>query len=112
MCGGSDVGGCVYGGDMDGGSAGRRSAGRESSIMGTDGGSALTRTQVLAAAERALGFACLLDCSPAPYGLSLANRLRLGSLMCWAVSPLSTFPWRRFFPWFPPICAAISGQVC
>jgi len=33
--------------------------------------------------------------------------------MCWAVSPaVNSFPWQRFFPWFSPIRAAVSGQVC
>ena len=80
------------------------------------GGSALrtiaVQARALAAAERASGFARFPDCSPAPYGSSSTARLRLGTLMCWAISELSTLPRWRFFPQFSPIRAVVSGQLC
>src|SRR5258707_4360268 len=66
--------------------------------------------RILAAAERALGFACLPDCSPAPYGLLAVVHLRFGSPICWAVSALLTLP--CLLTCFTPIRAAVSGQEC
>jgi len=75
--------------------------------------SAAARARALAAAERALGFACLPDCSLAPYRLLLAGCLWLGSPMCSAVSALSTLPFPWLLPVLPcltPICIVVSGQ--
>src|SRR5713226_5072487 len=98
--------------------AGRgRDIGRGSDLgRGSDaGGSALraprsstARAQVLVAAECASGFACLPDCSPAPYRSSAAACLRFGSPIYWAVSTLSTLP--CLLTCFTPIRAAVSGQ--
>src|SRR5258707_11379827 len=119
VSGGRDTGGgrdASRGRDTGGG----RDVGRGSDLgRGSDaGGSALKAphssaaacARVLAAAEHASGFARLPDCSPAPYGSSLAARLRFGSLMCWAVSTLSTLPLGHLFTCFTPICVAVSGQ--
>src|SRR5258707_9547492 len=65
---------------------------------------------ILAEAEHASGFACLPDCSPAPYGLSSAVRLRFGSPMCWAISALLTLPLGHLLARFTPIHVAVSGQ--
>ena len=109
--GGGSVGrGCMGGGSEDGGSEDGGSMGGGSE----DGGSALgtaqsaTRARALAAADCASGLARLPDCSPAPYGSLSAACLRLGSLMCCAVSALSTLPFLVLR--FAPIRAAVSGQ--
>ena len=108
--------------DVSGGrdTGGGRDVGRGSDLgRGSDaGGSALkapcssaaVHARVLAVAEHALGFAHLPDCSPAPYGSSLAAHLRFGSPMCWAVSALLTLPLGHLFTCFTPIHMAVSGQ--
>src|SRR5216684_102661 len=97
-----------------------RDVGRGSDLgRGSDiGGSALkvphssaaARARVLVVAECALGFACLPDYSPAPYGSSLVAGLQFGLPMCWAVSMLSTLPLGHLFTHFTPIRVAVSGQ--
>src|SRR5229473_7923349 len=101
------------GGGRDAGRGRARDAGSEGrgSALGAAHSSA-TRARTFVAAERALGFARLPDCSPAPYGSSLAVRLRLGSPMCWAVRVLSTLLLARLLFRFTPIHAAVSSQEC
>ena len=69
------------------------------------------RAHSLATMEHALGLACLPNCSPASYGSLLVAHLWLCSLICWAVSTLSTFPvtWCLLLC-FTPIRMAVSGQ--
>src|SRR5258708_4324505 len=102
---GRDAGG---GRDMGRGSnLGRGSDARGSALRAPRSSTACTR--VLVAPECALGFACLPNCSPAPYGSSVMH-LRFSSPMCWAVSKLSTLP--HLLTCFTPIHAAVSGQEC
>ena len=67
--GGRDVGG---GRDMGRGSDLGRGSDAGGSALKAPCSSAAVHARVLAVAEHALGFAHLPDCSPAPYGLSLA----------------------------------------
>jgi hypothetical protein len=70
--------------------------------------STAVHAQVLAAAETALGLACFPDFLLAPYGSSVVC-LHFWTLMCSAVSVLSTLP--HFFPLhLTPMHAAIGGQ--
>src|SRR5258708_8694816 len=67
--------------------------------------------QTLVAAEHALGFAHLPDCSPAPYGLLLVVCLQFGLSICWAISTLSTLPLGHLLTCFTPIHVAVSSQA-